>query len=574
MRNSITIALLILLITLNSCSEILEVSPSSDWKVENFYSNESEVKIALSGIYHQLANNNVYGSNFNVLLEAGTDETYTNDPAISWADARFEQSPSDDAIKNAWVQFYSCIQLVNLFERNLKPSLFTVDVYNRYLAKARFYRALCYFNLANWWGPVPLRLAPSTQQSDNNLAPSPVLDVYKQVEKDFQFAAKYLYHAKDPDYVPGEPNKMAAHGLLARLYLKMGGYQPYLSSNEAECYFQDNNQYFQKALDQCDTIIYKDGWHDIVPYTQDSLSYRNHFLNYLQDRYDTKESLFEISFGNLSDKGIYVSGTLGNINGVEFIGTQNIPRGFCKVNASIVLYNLYMHNSKDKRMQWSIAGFKNNFISSANTFQMSYIFDFPLNAEYGVGKFRRWEPKDIKALKAAPSGRILNAEYTILNNKGASATDPNFTSINFTFLRYSDVLLMYAEAAIAGRYGTLAPSLQALECLNKVRNRAGLSDFTDTNHDTFFNELVDERLRELCFEGLRKQDLIRWNLLEDKLAEVASAIKLNTAYNSNDQIQQAYLAASKNFNKTKHLLLPYPLQEVQINTSLNQKANW
>lgn len=557
--------------TFFGCSDLLDVTPSSDWKLDKFYTNKSEVDMALSGIYSQLATDYLYGNNFNVLMEAGTDESYTSDNTFSWNDARFEVSASDDPVRNTWSQFYACINLVNLLEKNMKPEMFTTQEYNENLAKARFYRAFCYFTLANWWGPVPLRLTPSIQQSDNNLAASPVIEVYKQAEKDFLFAAQHLKHAKDPAYKPGEPNKMAAHGLLARLYLRMGGYQPYLSANEAECFFPDNAQYFTKALQQCDTIIYQDAWHGIVPFTQDSLSYRNHFINYLQDKYDTKESLFEISFGYLNNLGIQVSGRLGNVNGVEFIGTMNIPRGFCKINASVALYNLYMQNPVDKRMSWSIAGYKNNFISSANSFQMSYIMDKPLDSEYGPGKFRRWEPKDMNALKTA--GKLVKGEYTILNNT-ASAIDPNFTSINFPILRYSDVLLMYAEAAIGGRYGTAAPDQKAIDCLNAVRKRAGIAEFTTTSHDAFFNELVDERMRELCFEGLRKQDLVRWNLLGDKLDAVAKAIKLNTAYVATSQIHTTFLGASNNFDKTKHMLLPYPQQEVEINASLEQKANW
>lgn len=568
------ITLLLLSVTLQSCLDsFLNMSPSSDWKAEEFYSNKAEVEMALSGIYSQLTSEALYGQTFNILMEAGTDESYTNDNAQSWGDARFEISPADDPIKNAWAQFYSCIQLVNLFEVSLKKDMFPENVYNKYLAKARFYRAFAYFNLANWWGPVPIRLLPSVQQSDNHVPASPVIEVYEQAEKDFLFAAKYLNHAKDSDYTPGEPNKMAAHGLLARLYLRMGGFQPYLSANESECFFPDNSQYFEKAREQCDIIIYQDTWHGITPFSQNPDSYRAHFMNYLQDRYDTKESLFEISFGYLNDQGISVSGRLGNVNGVEFMGTTNIPRGFCKINASVALYDLYMKEPADKRLEFSIAGYRNNFSSSANDFQMSYIMEKPLDAEYGPGKFRRWEPKDIEALKNAPSGRIIGAEYTILNN-GPSAKDPNFTSINFPILRFSDVLLMYAEAAIGGRYGNKYASQMALDCLNKVRERAGLGEFATVDHDVFFNELVDERMRELCFEGLRKQDLIRWNLIESKLAESAKAIKLHADYKPDSQYHLTFLGASQNFDKTKHLLLPYPQQEIEINKSLKQRSNW
>jgi hypothetical protein len=133
---------------------------------------------------------------------------------------------------------------------------------------------------------------------------------------------------------------------------------------------------------------------------------------------------------------------------------------------------------------------------------------------------------------------------------------------------------MYAEAAIGSRNGTSAPSQKALDCLNLVRRRAGIPDFTNTDHNLFFTELVDERMRELCFEGIRKQDLVRWNLLDNKLAHVANSIKLNAAYLPNVNVQVAYLEASVNFNKAKNLLLPYPQQEVEMNNSLDQKSNW
>lgn len=563
---------IILLIVLASCSDFVDLSPHTQWKVEEFYSNEIEVQMALSGIYSQFTVDDMYGFKFNVLLEAGTDESYSNNTTSVWDASRFMYLPSDDLIRGIWTQLYNSINLVNLFEQNLNPDAFEEDEYNLYLAKARFMRGFSYMHLANWWGDVPIRLTPSKVQADNNLSSSPVLEVYKQAEKDFLFAAEHLLHANDSKYLPGEPNSMAARGLLARLYLKMGGYQPYLSLNESENYFPDNQQYYQKALEQCDIIIYQDGWHDIVPFSEDSLSYRNHFLSYIQDRYDLKESLFEISFGSLSHMGINVHGRMGNINGVDFRGTDNIPRGFSNINVSIVLYNLYLRNPEDKRMEWNIAGFRNSYTATRNEWTINYSFNQPLRNRYSIGKFRRWEPVDMELLKELKS--VNGENYKILND-GPSATDPNFTSINFPILRYSDVLLMYAEAAIGGRFGNIAPTQKALDCINKVRNRAGLNNITTTDHNEFFNEIVDERMRELCFEALRKQDLIRWNLYEEKLEYTAMSIKNESSYLPNDATHnEGYLGASNNFDKSKHLTLPYPLQEVEINKLIEQKDNW
>ncbi|RAV28200.1 RagB/SusD family nutrient uptake outer membrane protein [Sinomicrobium soli] len=556
--------------TFTGCSDFLEVEPKSSWKAESFYSSREEAELAMSGIYGTLANDDVYGQRFNILLEAGTDETYTNDPNNpTWDAAKYAHTSSDDAIKGIWLRFYTCIQLVNQFETNLNPEMFTTEEYNSLLAKARFMRGFCYFTLANWFGPVPLRLTPSSSQEDNNVPPSPVFEVYTQAEQDYLFAAEHLVHAKSSEYIPGEPNKMAAHGLLARLYLRMGGFQPYLSENDAESYFENNQQYFEKAREQCEIII-NDGWHGIVPYSADPLSYRNHFLSYLQDRYDLKESLFEISFGNFQSMGLDVHGRLGNVNGVEFVGTQDIPRGFCKVNVGLPVYNIY--SQEDMRREWNIAGYRNKYSSANQAYTMSYIFDFPLHQEYGIGKFRRWEPANIEALKA---GNMTDAAYTILNNTPGSDTDPNFTSINFPILRYSDVLLMHAEAVIGGRFGTAPANDAAVNDLNMVKERAGLDPYTGSlNHDDFFKEIVDERLRELCFEGLRKQDLIRWNLLEEKLTETNEAIKNHALYVNNNQYHQTYLSPGINFDRSKHFFLPYPLQETLINQSLGQRTGW
>lgn len=552
------------------CKKVLELDPKSAWKDETFYANKQQASLALSGIYSQLAKEDLYGFRFNVTLEAGTDEMYTNDPGAAWNAAKYAYTSSSDEIKNVWLRFYTCIQLINQFEKNLKASAFTAAEYNKLLAKARFIRGFCYFNLANWFGPVPLRLTPSTSQADNLFPPSPVFDVYTQVEKDYLFAAEHLDHAKDSGYVPGEPNKMAAHGLLARLYLKMGGYQPYLGASDQACYFDNPQQYFDKAKQQCEIII-NDGWHNITSYATNPDSYRAHFLNYLQDKYDLRESLFEISFGNLYAMGINVSGRIGNINGVEFVGATEIPRGFANVNVGVPVYQLYA--IEDARRAWSIAGYKNNYSSATGAFTMRYIFNSPLDQEYGIGKFRRWEPTNLAALKTSTT--LVSAPYTILNSTAGSATDPNFTSINFPILRYADVLLMHAEALIGGRYGANNADPTAVNSLNIVRERAGLDPYSGSvAHDDFFKELVDERLRELCFEGLRKQDLIRWNLLGDKLMETNTIIKNFPNYSATNQYHQAYLEPSVNFNKAKHLLLPYPLQETLINTKLKQRLGW
>jgi hypothetical protein len=123
--------------------------------------------------------------------------------------------------------------------------------------------------------------------------------------------------------------------------------------------------------------------------------------------------------------------------------------------------------------------------------------------ELNTGKYRRdWR------VPLLP-GTVLNVGY------------------NWAMIRFSDVLLMYAEAVneING-----APNTAAINAFEEVRRRAyrgnvGLIGTTPTTKAGFFNAIVNERLLEFGHEAIRKYDLLRWNLLSTKIAETRTAIQ-------------------------------------------------
>jgi hypothetical protein len=123
--------------------------------------------------------------------------------------------------------------------------------------------------------------------------------------------------------------------------------------------------------------------------------------------------------------------------------------------------------------------------------------------ELNTGKYRRdWR------VPLLP-GTVLNVGY------------------NWVVIRFSDVLLMYAEAIneING-----APNAAAIAAFEEVRRRAyrgnvGLIGTTPTDKAGFFNAIVNERLLEFGHEGIRKFDLLRWNLLFTKLEEARTTIQ-------------------------------------------------
>ena len=145
-----------------------------------------------------------------------------------------------------------------------------------------------------------------------------------------------------------------------------------------------------------------------------------------------------------------------------------------------------------------------------------------------------------------------------------------YTTINYPLLRYADVLLMYAEAA--NEYEG-APSDKAYDCVKQVRDRAGIGTLDKDSYDqASFRELVrNERGRELCFESLRKYDLIRWGLFVDAMQEYGQwAADERWSKNAKSQ----YAASIASAVQSRHVCLPVPLEELGVNTLLVQNPLW
>jgi hypothetical protein len=94
-----------------------------------------------------------------------------------------------------------------------------------------------------------------------------------------------------------------------------------------------------------------------------------------------------------------------------------------------------------------------------------------------------------------------------------------YFGLNWPMIRYSDVLLMFAEAENELNNGPTAAAINAFEQVRKRAFGTNPIGTTPSDYAGFFNALMKERSFELCGEGIRKYDLIRWNLLATKLAE-------------------------------------------------------
>lgn len=163
-------------------------------------------------------------------------------------------------------------------------------------------------------------------------------------------------------------------------------------------------------------------------------------------------------------------------------------------------------------------------------------------------------------------------------------------SCNFPILRYADVLLMTAEAALLKSGSQGATVADGVGYINKIRNRAFGKEANITSYDLAY--IQDERSRELCFEGVRRMDLIRWGIdkykaVYDKIVDDVKVYGsdgaaspgykndagINTAGNNEPKPIYAIKALMSNY--TKYSLMPIPNNEIgRASNTFYQNQGW
>ena len=155
-------------------------------------------------------------------------------------------------------------------------------------------------------------------------------------------------------------------------------------------------------------------------------------------------------------------------------------------------------------------------------------------------------------------------EYELTGTK-----DKDYTPFNFPALRYADVVLMLAEAENEA-YG--GPTDLAYECVNAVRHRANpaYADVAGLDQGEFRQLVRDERGRELCFEGLRKLDLIRWGIYVEAMTTERRAQVADPRWHAN----KSYAAAVADYTEYRHNWYPIPSKEMATNFKIKQNPLW
>jgi hypothetical protein len=508
--------------------------------------------MALATVYDPLRD--VYSDYISVYLSQATDEVFSKESAPQMIPYYYNHDKADNTVKVTWQELYKGIDNANVLLENADHADCDAEVIKQIKGEALFLRGYYHFLLTAYWGDVPLKLS-STPSADKAYTPKTAsAEIYKSVFEDMEDALDMVADLSALGY-SGRVSKQAVKGILARVYLNAAG------RLENEDYYEDARKWAKSLMDEKVCAL--------------NSSYKDVFINLMQDRYELKESIFEVEcLGNVySDEmretagfASYYTPQFSKDYMVDDLTKESIARGRGYFYCTPQLYELYEEG--DLRRDWTIMPYMYENVDRISKLRYNDEFRFRY-----PGKFRR--------------------EYEI--------NLPVYSwgnSTNYPLLRYSDVLLMFAEADNHVNKGSTAESLEAV---NQVRRRAfGLDpmtpaadvDKTAMSQVDFLKYIKDERARELAMESHRKLDLIRWgDFLKtmENIGKWLEELPVKVTVNGNEVYNPIFTQNGSGFPYTstnptgpqmvarsyknvaeRHLLLPIPELEMSVNKAITK----
>lgn len=540
-----------------SCLDILEEDPNAGYEKDEYFTSTDRVEMAIMGIYNSISDYRNYG--WYEMAAHASDDTYftiriNSDNQIHDM-VHYTLSSSNEWVESLWQFKYQGIDRANTVIEGVQGMANYGDDETLYAleAEARFLRALLAFDLVKYWGDVPFKTTSTGDYESTFGARVDRETIYDQIIEDLDFAKEHLEWATAASS-PERPTQGAARGLLMRVYLQRAGYSLQMDGTMTRPDDLTRESYFNAVIDEWEAFE-QNGYHNFY-----SGGYEAYFKSISQDELNSQESIFEVALyhqqglRNGSAWGIYNGPSVAEPTGIAASETGNYMQrsnGFF----GVVPEWMNFFDENDVRDSVNICTHRWTWDEDSRTHTMQE----RSQTGWYPGKWRR--------------------EWMTEEDRGKNM---NYADVNFCVLRYPDVVLMAAEA-----YNETGNTSQAWTLINRVRQRAGATPISSSNYSTLLKApkvydlpyiddsdeqgrvrtaLYWERGFELAFEGQRKYDLIRWNILAEALQLFGS----NSVLTQGDS--KAY-PAYKNFQTGKHELLPIPLVEIQSNPLLEGKNN-
>jgi hypothetical protein len=455
----------------------------------------------------------------------------------------------DNAVSSAWGFCFTGVSTANrlIYQFNTLADAGKVDktVASAYVAELQTLRGFFYWQLVDLYGNIPY----DNDFANASAAPSqvPRATVFNNIITDLEASVTSLSKTVDGTTY-GRMNYYAGKMLLAKLYLNAGVYS-------------GGTTQWDKVIAECDEII------NSGKYNLES----SYFNNFNVNNSASKEFIFAIPYDQVFFQGFNLNAQTLHY-GSQF--TYNLTfqpwNGFCSLEQFYKSYDATDLRRGDPGTLTGPAIKRGNFLAG-----YQWKTDGTLVSDGGADA----TDPDGKNLNFGNIGDLVGGlPAPQINEVGPAAWrqsgvrigkwefelgSSNNMSNDFGVFRYADVLLMKAEAL--WRISQSATDAGALALVNKIRERAGLTDLTSLDGKLSFDpagpvvqggELFNEMGREMFAEHNRRQDLIRWNF-----------------FNSNAKWTIPFHNVGDLQNTTGEYLKLFPIPKAQIAANPNLKQN-
>ncbi len=528
MKNFKYIAIAAVTVALTGCDFFDSKSPSA-MDATMVYSNANNTELVMAGVYelfgHDHSYRNTLGCGFqglNTDVEHGTKNSGTavwNIYAITPSNGEVSRSGG----KDPWGYLNAAIERCNSIIEGIEQYGDTIlkddaklnesVIKMRYmLGEAYFLRSFCYYEMVKLWGDVPARFTSISKDESGLKTPkSDRTNVLKQIRVDLKKSARLMpWSAECPGTAAnytGRPSKGAAYAFLARVDLMYAGkgVRPATWKQGPEFLVEDptlRQELNTEVMWACSQIF-----NNSVEVGKFEDNYEDIFKKICADetRYDNSEVFWEIPFADGSRGQIlqYNCPKMSDAIG----GLKNNEGGSSNSAVGIVPTLYYDYEEGDTRRDVTMSRYiwvydnGKKFDNKLDSLKIAQAFP-----ERGTDELFLYQ-------KNQSIGDFYGAKYRV---EWMARTRTNSEDgINFPIIRYTDVLLMAAEASIGGIGGDMPTNLYGIDgadCFKKVRARAHAS-VKELN----MQNLQEERKLEFTGEYIRKYDLMRWGILKETL---------------------------------------------------------
>ena len=480
----------ILALSLSACMKDLDQEPidPDSFTEKDVFKNATEAKGALAKIYASLSLTGQKGPAGDGDI-AGADEgstgytrmqfylqvASTDEAIIRWSDAgvpdfhNMSWTPANTFNNAYYNRLGQQIAFANSFIDNAQALASDPEV-AYYIAEARFIRAYAYYNVIDAFGKAPL---VTSSKADLKPAQNTRAELFNFVESELKDLEGKLKAARANEY--GRVDVVAAQALLARLYLNA---KVYIGQDK----YTDCITYAKKVIASSYSLNTTDANNNGTAY--DELFLADNNSNGAQN-----EFIFLASFDGLNTKtyggtAFIIHGATGGNMNASSLGVNDGWSGLTAPKEFVNKFEVSARNGNNEPTAWKDK--RAMFYTDGQTYENTDLKDFTKSG-YAITKFKN------------------------ITSTGAAGKDPEkkFPDTDLPLIRLAEVYLTYAEAVLRG--GTGGDRATALGYINQLRSRAygnASGNIADSNLTLDF--ILDERARELYWEGLRRTDLIRY----------------------------------------------------------------